>query len=278
MNKKINFQLIPFLIIAIALAFSLILENINSKNLYLITFGLMAVTSVFLFVRELRVLWAYFNHYMFNLEKSIQFDKHIERPRLFFYLTFGVLNIFSFYQLLNFGDNNFTESGRVFFLHLFFVVFWLSASLLILTWTKTFTQKFIPEIQEKMLAKEKKRFQPKWNNKENYRKLYDNLIDANLITALKSDPAIQDYEFFVNTFFKYKIPEEPLFKINMDNIQSRLFFDLLIKGSNGFNLKIMTGIFKNKNGDIKYGSMKAAVSNNNSGAKGRAKIENCFNI
>ena len=278
MNKKINFQLIPFLIIAIALAFSLILENINSKNLYLITFGLMAVTSLFLFARELRVLWAYFNHYMFNLEKAIQFDKHIERPRLFFYLTFGVLNIFSFYQLLNFGDNNFTESGRVFFLHLFFVVFWLSASLLILTWTKMFTQKFIPEIQKKMLAKEKKKFQPKWNNKENYRKLYDNLIDANLITALKSDPAIQDYDFFVNTFFENHTPKEPLFKIEMDNIESRLFFDLLMEGSKGFTLKTMTKIFKNKNGTIKYGSMKTAVSKNNSGAKRKTKIENCFYI
>tara|TARA_R110002020_G_scaffold42212_10_gene123976 strand:+ start:1878 stop:2714 length:837 start_codon:yes stop_codon:yes gene_type:complete len=278
MNKKIYFKLLPFIIIGVALMFSFILEFTNSKKLYLLTIGLMAFICGLLFILELRVIWSYFSHFMFNLERLVQFDKHIERPRLFFYLTFGFLNIFSFYNILNPGEKYYFEGGRVFLLRLLFVAFWLSTSLLIFTWTKTFTKKFIPEIQKKLLKADKKRFQPKWENKENYRKLYDNLIDANLITSLKNDPVIQDYDFFTNSLFDKKIPEQALFKIEMDNIESRLFFDLILEGSKGFTLKNMIQIFENKNGTINYDSMKSAYSRNSSGAKEKEKIESCFDI
>lgn len=286
MNKKNIFRLMPFLVIVFALTFSVILELIKSESLYLVTIGLMVASSIFLFAREFKILWNYFTNYMFNLEKSFQFDKHIERPRLFFYLIFGFLNIFSFYQLLNIGNIEFTETliniqqetQFALYNHLFFVVFWFSTSLLIFTWTKTFTQKFIPKIRKKMQKANRKRFKPKWKNKDNYRKLYDNLIDENLIIPLKIDSELQDYDLFINCLFENEIPEEPLFKVEMDNIQSRLFFDLLIEGSKGLTLKTMTKIFRNKNGNIKYRSFLSSKANNDSGPKKDDIIKRCFDV
>lgn len=286
MNKKNIFRLMPFLVIVFALTFSVILELIKSESLYLVTIGLMVASSIFLFAREFKILWNYFTNYMFNLEKSVQFDKHIERPRLFFYLIFGFLNIFSFYQLLNIGNIEFTETliniqqetQFALYNHLFFVVFWFSTSLLIFTWTKTFTQKFIPKIRKKMQKANRKRFKPKWKNKDNYRKLYDNLIDENLIIPLKIDSELQDYDLFINCLFENEIPEEPLFKVEMDNIQSRLFFDLLIEGSKGLTLKTMTKIFRNKNGNIKYRSFLSSKANNDSGPKKDDIIKRCFDV
>src|SRR5699024_10943116 len=111
MIKKIKVKYIPFIVFVVALMVSMALFNINSKNLYLITFGIMLVTSLYLFIREFKVLWGYFKFYMFNLEKKADFDKRVQRPRLFFYLTFGLLNIFSFYQLLNIDKIGFSEGG-----------------------------------------------------------------------------------------------------------------------------------------------------------------------
>lgn len=115
MIKKLGFRLLPFAVIAFALIYSLSLAIINSKNFYLMTFSIMAITSFFLFVRELKSLWYFFKYFMFNLENTVKFDKRIERPRLFIYLTFGVLHIISFYQLLHIEDRVFFNLDKTIF-------------------------------------------------------------------------------------------------------------------------------------------------------------------
>lgn len=278
MIKKISIQWLPFVVIISALIYSLSLANLNSKNLYLMTFVIMTIVSSFLFGRELKGLWNYFKYFMFNLEKTVKFKKRIERPRLFIYLTFGTLQIISFYQLLHIEDRDFFDLDKIFFFHLFFIVYWLSATILFFTWTKNFIQNFIPETQKRMLETKKKKFYLKWNKKEEYRQLYDNLNDANFIIPLKTDAKSQDYTFFINSLSKGVISEEPLFKLEMDNVQTKLFYDLISDGSKGFPLKTFLKIFKNKNGSPKPSSIYASTSKNKSGAKKGNVIIECFDF
>lgn len=62
----------------------------------------------------------------------------------------------------------------------------------------------------------------------------------------------------------------------MDNVQTKLFYDLLFVGSEGFTMKTFIKIFQNKNGTINYNSMKASASRNNSSPKKSTEIKKCF--
>lgn len=267
-------KLRPYLIIVLASVYFVAMISIGSQLFYLITYAIMILFLGFLFARELKVLlWDYFRYYMFNLEKKARFDKRIERPRLAFYLIFGVSSVFCFYQHIYFGLESSLPSRIVLGVRLlFFIFFWISAFVLLYTWSNDFAVIYIPRIQEELLKSKNEKYSLRWNSLDVYEQLFENLYDFNFIV----DFSERNRKMFVAVLSKGKIPEEPLFKLEMDNIQARLFFDLLSEKSEGFTMKTFIKIFKNKNGTINYNSMKASASRNNFGPKRSIEIKNCF--
>src|SRR5690606_35845950 len=86
MRKKI------LIVITCLLVLNMIIY-LNNSILKVFFIVIIAFVSGFLLFKEIKILYKYLTHYMFNLRTDF-FDKYIERPRLFVYLTIGIVNLF----------------------------------------------------------------------------------------------------------------------------------------------------------------------------------------
>jgi hypothetical protein len=103
--------------------------------------------------------------------------------------------------------------------------------------------------------------------KSELEKIFENLIDENLISIIKEDENILDKDLFVEIISNEKLPESPIFKINMDNIQTQLFHSLFSEKTEKLTLEKFLKIFDNKNKKGDAPSIRSSASN----AKNRPK-------
>ncbi|WP_128758402.1 hypothetical protein [Leeuwenhoekiella aequorea] len=229
----------------------------------------MTLMTSILIVKELKVIVKYSLAYMFNLKTDF-FDKNIERPRLFTYIVFGALSVFIIIQYHHLSKD---LSITRYFSTLFFQIFLVCNFFLLFTWLENFKKTFIPKAQKKKLARNAKLYEIKWT-REQLKLIYENLNDKNLIELINEDSDEIDYRLFINILNNGTIPETPAFKLNMNNIKTKYFFDQLKYNSDDFTLDMFLEIFDNINKKSTRNSIE--VSYTNARIKIDKKIESIF--
>lgn len=242
----------------------------------------MFILSGYLLWKEGRILWRYSTSYMFNIRASF-FDKKIERPRLFFYVFFGIMNVWALYRLgpyllqvpipLDFDNFRFSDVNTNYLIPIYTFVYGGSTLFLAFTWTEKFKSRFIPRIQENILKRETKEFQVKWT-KDELGLIFDNLYDFDFIEC---DDLDRTKSIFIESLCQSIFPKEKI-HLKMDHIQTYLFHKLISEGSLNFTLIFLSKIFKNKNEDFEAASISSSKSRNKSGAKRGNEIRKCFEI
>lgn len=112
--------------------------------------------------------------------------------------------------------------------------------------------------------------------------LFDKMEDDLLIENLILDSAISDQKLFVRILSQGKLPEEPIFKLNFDNIQTNLFYAHLksrekyVKMKERLTLNKFLQIFKNKNPKATPSSISASTAKSFSEAKDKEQINSLF--
>ncbi|MCS4238300.1 ABC-type multidrug transport system fused ATPase/permease subunit [Myroides gitamensis] len=254
---------------------STIVNYTKSKYGYIGIISVLFGVSSYLIFKELRILWRFLTAYMFNLRTDF-FDKRIERPRLFVYISFGTMAIISLYhylhiQKITFFDQYFTTTSLV----LLNVV---SNMLLTLTWRDNFKETFITKIQQQIIKRNNKAFEFNEYCLNDLKTLYNNLIDNDFIELIDSNTDVNDTDKFAETLFNGTLPKAPIFMLNMDNIQTKYLWDRLVANSTGFTLDKFLLIFKNKNSNATRQSIETSFSNNKNFPKRKEDIDSCFNF
>ena len=230
----------------------------------------MLFTSGFLMYKQLKVLWKYFTYYMFNIKINF-FDKRIERPRLFVYLTIGIASLIMFRLFIKLESDQFLN--KALFGSLLLTIYWCFSYMLYFTWGAKFQEKFIVKVEKQLLKTNDKSYQLEWT-KEEFTQLYYNLVDFDFIEC--PDGNTTDRLQFVEILTEGKIPNDPIFKLKMSNVQTKYFWDLLSANSKGFTLDIFLKIFKNKNAKASRSSIEVSFSKAGNRFNGKNRIDECF--
>lgn len=123
-----------------------------------------------------RLLYKYIFHVFipYMLNQKFNWDKHVEKPRLLFYIVFGGIAYGCWLAL-----QNYPYSGRYYFDIVFQVlilsILGLSSLLLHFTWTKKFTSKLIPIAKDISLKINRTSLEPIINDDETIEKLHGTL-------------------------------------------------------------------------------------------------------
>lgn len=254
---------------------STIINYTQSKYGYIGIISLLFGVSSYLIFKELIIIWRFLTTYMFNLRTDF-FDKRIERPRLFVYITFGSLALVSLYQYLHiekstFFDQYFTTTSLV-------LLNIVSNMLLSLTWRDDFKEKYVPKIQQQIIKRDNRAFEFNEYCLDDLKTLYNNLIDNDFIELINPNTDVNDTNKFAEILFNGVLPKAPIFMLNMDNIQTKYLWDKLDANSTGFTLDKFLRIFKNKNSSATRRTIESSASKATSSPKRKKDIDNCFNF
>lgn len=275
--------------VLILIACLLVLNTIlyfNNNILKVIFMVILVFVSGFLICKEIKVLYKYFTHYMFNLRTDF-FDKYIERPRLFVYLSIGTINLFILnyfiHIFLHTPDPAFTIlPASIYFMYKYllisviFIVYVISVFILNFTWSSRFLESIVRPIQISILKSEKKDFELTGFNYNQFKVLYNNLHNLNFIEIIDDSFDFKVEELFAQILFKGKVPEVPKFKLNFDNVQTKYFWDKLKAKDESFTLDFFLKIFRNKNENSTRESVEASFSKSSKIPKRVKDIDECF--
>lgn len=122
-------------------------------------------------------------------------------------------------------------------------------------------------------------------DKVELQEIFQRLVDNLLIEILIDDSdKINDQDLFVKILSEGFIPEKPIFRLNLDNIQTKLFLTKLqnneskTKRNLKFTQEKFSKIFQNKNGIIKASSLSTSTSKSTSEPKDANLIESIFSL
>lgn len=263
-------------IIVILILVALISTLINytqSGYAYIVVMIVFFCVNTFFLWKEIKVLWRFFTAYMFNIKTDF-FDKKIEKPRLFIYLTFGTITLFSFYQYLHIDTSTFFQ--QYFVTTALLLLNTIGNTFLWLTWQKNFEQRFIIRIQKQILKRGNSSFQFKDKEIEYFKQLFNKLSEYNFIEVIDTRSNVTDIDCFSNTLYHGIVPEEQIFKLNMDNIQTKYLWDNLSSKSDGFTLDKFLSIFKNNNKGATRKSIETSASKATNPPKRQEDLDQCL--
>lgn len=251
--------------------FAFILLKIDSY-LYKMVFLLgMTIVLCWLLVKEIVSVFPYFVSYMLSVQLQ-NFDKKIEKPRLLFYFLFGssaIVALVLFYKLEN--NTVFYQFSSI----IQILMFTLSVYLLYFTWSNAFVEDLIPQLQKKIFAKSNY-FEIGWN-KDELKEIFNRLNENDFIEIL-IDYEVLDFVFFSDKFVAGEIPKEQPFKLNMDNVQTKYFFDLFSSKSTAFTLDDFLCFFTNKNGIAIRGNIESSYSKSKKNPKQKDVLDKIFDL
>lgn len=193
----------------------------------------------------------------------------VERPRLAVHITLlpiilsSILFFTDSYSKLN--ENYNTEFFKQVILIFLFLI---SSRILILSWSESFKSKIIPKIENKL---DEINYDFKIDlSKVVLEKTFDILKENNLIKNINDLDAIPNKEKFVDILISGKLPEEKVFKLELDNIQTKYLYEKIKINSKSLTLGKFLKIFGNKNENAKSKTISSSKSN--------SKIETPKNI
>lgn len=107
-------------------------------------------------------------------------------------------------------------------------------------------------------------------------KIFDKLSDNNFIEMLNSSNELLDKDLFVQTLNNGIVPDKILFKLNMDNIQTKYFYDQLTGNSHKLTRVKFMKIFKNNNPKATPSSLSSSKSKSKNTPKQIELLETIF--
>ncbi|WP_322548980.1 hypothetical protein [Flavobacterium psychraquaticum] len=260
-------------IISLLLIFIIHIYFFYSDNTFLAYYilSLIFIKSVILTYFISRIVMLYvknFIYFMFN-SRNKSYDKMVERPRLAVHITLlpiilsSILFFTDSYSKLN--ENYNTEFFKQVILIFLFLI---SSRILILSWSESFKSKIIPKIENKL---DEINYDFKIDlEKVVLEKTFDILKENNLIKNINDLDAIPNKEKFVDILISGKLPEEKVFKLELDNIQTKYLYEKIKINSKSLTLGKFLKIFGNKNENAKSKTISSSKSN--------SKIETPKNI
>ncbi|WP_417886695.1 hypothetical protein [Zunongwangia sp.] len=254
---------------------STLINYYGSQTGYYIMSGIMILTTSFLFLKELKVVTNYSIAFMFDLRTDF-FNKKIERPRLLVYLIFGAFSVLFIVQYITLDKRLFLE--RYYISTLIITVYTACNFFLFYTWHPNFEKSFIPKSRKKILTKSNRLYELKWQKNE-LMSIYQSLAYNNLIELIDVNSNEIDYKLFANIIYNGNVPEEPSFNLNMNQVDTKYFKDVLAAGDRNFTFNVFLKIFKNKNKTPNPRSLSAAYKREeNKGRKPphKSEIDNAF--
>ena len=107
-------------------------------------------------------------------------------------------------------------------------------------------------------------------------KIFDKLVEYDFIEVLKNNESMIDKNLFVKTLSEGILPKEPIFKLHMDNIQTKEFQKLFKEKSPKLTMSKFLKIFIIKSETATPASISSSKSKNLNGAKKKELIELIF--
>lgn len=267
MMSKIKFCVVLIL----AFLTSILVLNVNLNYGYLILFILMC--SIWFFFNIWKFLRFYLNYLLeWHLnDNKINLDKRIQKPRIIYYVIFSLLSIILFlcfyFFRYEYSELNFSSIFIAFSLCMYFLYF---------TWSNDFEQKYTSSFKEVILKEENRVYKLTNYNKDQLKVLYINLIENNFIELIDDSLDFRAEDLFAEILFEKKAPENPVFKLNFDNVQTKYFWDLLKKNNMSFTLDEFLKIFCNKNKNATRKTIEPSFSKSTNEPKKKQDIDNCF--
>ena len=233
----------------------------------------MALVSLYLFIREIKILFKYFVFHMLNMPTPF-FVKEKERPRILAYLIFGSLNLVLLYQIIYFSANS--EVIYVASLFLLILVFLSLSYVLHFTWDPRF-QKTVGKAQRSISKFQDNKSDLPPATEEELELIFDNLLNFDFIEVEGRPHDSKDKTRFSKMLLG-EFPKEKLFKLKMDNIQTKYFSDLLSKRVRNFNLDLLLRMAQNKNRNATRSTIESSFSKAKSNPKKHLEIKKCFDL
>ncbi|OCB78840.1 hypothetical protein [Flavobacterium crassostreae] len=101
-------------------------------------------------------------------------------------------------------------------------------------------------------------------------------MENDFIEVIKNNEDILDKNLFIKTLSEGILPNEPIFKLNMDNIQTKEFHKLFKRKCKRLSIPMFLKIFNIKNETATPASISSSNSKNLNGAKKKDIIESIF--
>jgi hypothetical protein len=234
--------------------------------------GYIVVISILLnLLVQFGIILKYFLPFLLCFLSNKKQTWNSNHDRLFstFFLVFFGLSMFLSRSLLN-------TSQSIYFAVLTFVtLIGITASIYLL-----YRKSISIRSDSKNFSRNNEEIKSNYDFVNNYKKselekIFENLIDENLISIIKEDENILDKDLFVEIISNEKLPESPIFKIYMNNVQTHLFFTLFKEKTNKLSLEKFLQIFENKN-KANAESIRASASNAKKTGSPSEKIKSLF--
>lgn len=232
-----------FILIAVLIISSLsstLIYLINNIILYKVLVVFMYILLFYFIWKKIKILFPIVIKYFFNINQK-SFNKSIEKPRVFIYIIFAPICMYSikFYNEYSHFENYYKITTIIFLTSYSVCLF-----ILYFTWTKQFEENFITSIQSKIIENDKNDFENEMTTNQIIG-LYNNLVDNNLIEfKFLNNDSVECEKFFIDTIKSNKIPEQQQFILKMNNIEIKVFWLIMKNKTNGLTLDKFLKIFE----------------------------------
>lgn len=261
---KMNLFLYSSILVISGLTY-LLLES-SFPVLKILSLAIPLVSLMYLLIRlsikpVQRLILIFFN------EQIKDYDKYVEKPRLLVYIVFLPILVFVIYYIgkISSSEDYYTQLIKFIVCNLasFICILFLQSS-----WSKYSTDGVNKKSKIESKSKNEENFCDfKLNyTKDELKHIYQKMIDNSFIDSLLENQDLIDDEIFINVLYSGNLPNEPIFKLNFDHVQTKTFLDHLKSRETGqkrnFNLtrEKFSKIFKNNNGEISITSLSASKS------------------
>lgn len=186
----------------------------------------------------------------------------------------------SFFCLSNYFSNLLLMSSNKFLFAILYMTILIFLTIAIfLIQKKGFTERdkkdLISSIQKDPHNNCKEDFENKYTL-VNLEKIFDKLVEYDFLEVLKENESIIDKNLFVKTLSEGILPKEPIFKLHMDNIQTRQFHKIFKNKCKKLTMPKFLKIFIPKSETATPASISSSNSKNLNGAKKKDLIELIF--
>ncbi len=208
----------------------------------------------------------YFNN------KKVDWNSNYDRIIAAFFLTFFCLSIYL-------GRISLGASSELYLVISFItILFFLTISIYLIYrigFSERVKNSLISSIKNDPQNNCMQDFENKYSRTE-LEKIFDNLFEYDFIEVLKDNESIMDKNLFVKTLSGGILPKEPIFKLHMDNIQTKHFHRLFKNKCSKLTMSKFLKIFIIKSETATPASISSSKSKNLNGPKKKELIESIF--
>ncbi|WP_035079358.1 hypothetical protein [Anditalea andensis] len=250
-GSKLIISLKIFLFIALIMGYSALGLSFDFQLFKWVT--LVAIMCYFLFIS-----WKFYKHfaliyanYMFN-QKSNDFNKHIDKPRILIYSIFWPLMIIAMILFI-IHTPKYELWIEMIIISPLIVLFSIASYTCHFTWQPVFSEKFIPQIKKRIQSK-KATFKCHYSVVQ-LRKIFKGMIEYELMEYEDHYLQKQHINLFTEIFQKEKLPDIPPFDLKMINSDIIYFFRKMETKINGMTNPKWAQIFTRNGAEINPSSL-----------------------